>query len=151
VKLRRYQSGDYQSLLSFLKDAFDEMGNEFLRDGKDSDIRDIERVYMQNRSSFYVMDNQGEIRGCVGVRGFSDEIAELKRLYIARECRGLGLGRALCINAINDAHNFGYKFLRLDTITKSQAALALFKQLGFYEIARYNSDPFAEIFMEKTL
>jgi ribosomal protein S18 acetylase RimI-like enzyme len=151
VKLRRYQPGDYQSLLSFLKDAFAEMGNEFLLDGKDSDIRDIERVYLQNRGSFYVIDNQGEIRGCVGVRRFSDEIAELKRLYIARECRGLGLGHALCVNAINDARNFGYKFLRLDTITKSQAALALFRKLGFYEIARYNSDPFAEIFMEKAL
>ena len=151
MKLRHYRSGDYQSLLSFLKDAFDEMGNEFLLDGKDSDIRDIERVYLQNRGSFHVIDNQGEIRGCVGVRRFSDEIAELKRLYLARECRGRRWGHALCVKAINDARNFGYKFLRLDTITKSQAALALFKKLAFYEIAKYNSDPFAEIFMEKTL
>jgi putative acetyltransferase len=150
-KLRRYTPVDYQGLLSFLKSALSEMGYEFLPNGKDADIRDIDHVYLKNRGSFHVIDDQGGIRGCVGVRMLSDEIAELKRLYIARECRGLGLGRALCTSAIEDARAFGYRFLRLDTTTKSPAALALFRKLGFYEIARYNSDPFAEIFMEKTL
>jgi putative acetyltransferase len=125
------------------------MGKEFLLDGKDADIRDIDRVYVQNHGSFHVIDNQGEICGCVGIRKFSDEIAELKRLYISQKCHGFGL--VLCTNAIEDARNFGYKFLRLDTTMKSQAALALFKKLSFYEIIRYNSDPFAEVFMEKTL
>lgn len=150
-KIRRYRPVDYQGLLSFLNSALSEMGYDFLPDGKDADIRDINYVYIKNRGSFHVVDYHGEIRGCVGVKRLSDEIAELKRLYIARECRGLGCGRVLCINAIEDARNFGYKFLRLDTTMKSQAALALFRKLGFYEIARYNSDPFAEVFMEKTL
>ena len=127
------------------------MGNEFLPDGKDSDVRDIDGTYLKNGGSFYVIDHQNEIFGCVGVRKFSDKIAELKRLYISQKCRGLGLGRQLCINAINDARELGYKFLRLDTTAKSLAARALFKKLGFHEIARYNSDPFAEIFMEMVL
>ena len=151
MKVRRYRSEDYQGLLSFLNNVYNEMANKFLPDEKDSDIRDIDRVYVQNSGCFYVIDNQGEICGCIGVRKFSDEIAELKRLYISQKCRGLGLGRALCTYAIEDARNFSYKFLRLDTTTKSQAALVLFKKLSFYEIARYNSDPFAEIFMEKIL
>jgi putative acetyltransferase len=151
VKVRRYRPADYQGLLSFLNSALNEMGYEFLSDGKDADIRDIDHAHIQSRGSFHVIDNQGEIRGCIGVRRFSDEIAELKRLYIAQECRRLGFGRPLCINVIENARNFGYKFLRLDTTTKSQAALALFRKLDFYEIARYNSDPFAEIFMEKIL
>jgi putative acetyltransferase len=150
-KVRPYRPVDYQGLLSFLNSTLSEMGYDFLPDGKDADIRDIDDVYIKNGGSFHVVDDQGEIRGCVGVKRLSDEIAELKRLYIAQECRGLGLGRALCINAIEDARNFGYKFLRLDTTTKSQAALALFRKLGFCEIPRYNSDLFAEIFMEKPL
>lgn len=151
MNVRPYQADDYQKLISFLKGAFFEMGNEFLPDGKDSDIRDIDRVYLQNTGSFYVIDERGEICGCVGVRQFSDEVAELKRLYVAQKCRSRGLGQVLCLNAIRDAGGFGYKFLRLDTTTKSKAALALFKKLGFSEIGRYNSDPFAEIFMERVL
>jgi len=151
VKIRRYSPADYEGLLSFLNLAMNEMGYIFLPDEKDVDIGDVDRVYIKSRGSFHVIDDHGEICGCVGVRRISDEIAELKRLYIAQKCRGLGLGRTLCINAIEDARNFGYKFLRLDTTTKSQAAIALFKKLGFLEIARYNSDPFAEIFLEKPL
>ena len=151
MNVRPYQADDYQKLISFLKGAFSEMGNEFLPDGKDSDIRDIDRVYLQNTGSFHVIDERDEICGCVGVRKFSDEVAELKRLYVAQKCRGRGFGQALCLNAIRDACGFGYKFLRLDTTTKSKAALALFKKLGFSEISRYNSDPFAEIFMERVL
>ena len=151
MKIRRYHSADYEGVLSFLKRVFDEMGFEFLPDGKDADIRDMDRVYARGRSSFYVVDNQGEICGCVGVRGLSEEIAELKRLYLAPECREQGLGHALCVNAINDARNFGYRLIRLDTTAKSPAALALFTKLGFHEIARYNANPLAEMFMEKTL
>jgi hypothetical protein len=35
VKIRRYHSADYESVISFLKEVFDEMGFEFLPDGKD--------------------------------------------------------------------------------------------------------------------
>jgi putative acetyltransferase len=151
VIVRRYQSADQPGLLLFLASAFTEMGNEFRPDGKDSDIRDIDRVYINNNGSFYVIENHGKICGCIGVRKFSEEIAEVKRLYLAQECRGIGLGLRLCVNAIEDARGFGYKFLRLDTTAKSRTALALFAKLGFHEIARYNPDPFAEIFMEKIL
>jgi putative acetyltransferase len=151
IQLRRYRPRDYQGLLVFLNVALGEIGHGFLPDGKDTDIRDVDQVYIKNHGSFRVIDDQGEIRGCVGVRRLSDEIAELKRLYLAQECRGLGFGRALCMSAIEDARNLGYKCLRLDTTARSHAALALFRKLGFYEIARYNSDPFAEVFFEKTL
>ena len=149
--VRPYKSEDYQGLFEFLRDAFNEIGNEFLPDVKDADIRDVERVYCSERASFYVVDDEGEIRGCAGIRKFSEEIAELKRLYIARDCRGLGFGKTLCTHAIRDARGFGYKYLRLDTVRKAQAASLLFKKLGFHEIPRYNSDPFAEIFMETAL
>lgn len=151
MKIRRYNSADYEGLLSFLKRVFGEMGFEFLPDGIDADIRDIDQVYTRGRSSFYVVDNQGEICGCIGVRGWSEAIAELKRLYLAPECRRRGLGYTLCVHVINDAGSLGYKSIRLDTTAKSPAALALFRKLGFYEIARYNANPLAEMFMEKTL
>jgi len=151
VKIRRYISADYKDLLSFLKRAFDEMGYEFLPDGKDADIRDIDRVYARGRGSFYVVDDQGRICGCIGLRAWSDDTAELKRLYLAPECRGRGIGHELCVSVINDARNLGYRLIRLDTTAKSPAALALFRKLGFYEIARYNANPLAELFLEKTL
>jgi len=151
--IRRYLPADHPALLSFLEQTFLALGRRFVPDGKDADIRDIDQVYLENRGSFFVavMDARSEIHGCVGVRQLSTEFCELKRLYLAPEYRGLGIGRALCDHAIADARRLGYRFLRLDTTADSRAALALFNKLGFCEIPRYNSDPFAEIFMEKAL
>ena len=106
---------------------------------------------MLNRGAFHVVDIREQIRGSVGVRRFSDDVAELKRLYVGRECRSKGLGFALCIAAIEDAKELGYRFLRLDTTRRSVEAIGLFKKLGFGEIDRYNADSYAELFMEKRL
>jgi putative acetyltransferase len=149
--IRRYTSADHENLMRFLDGVMRELGREFLPDEKDSDIRDIDAVYPLNRGAFHVVDVQGEIRGSVGVRRFSDDVAELKRLYLSRELRSKGLGQALCLAAIDDAKQLRYRFLRLDTTKDSTAAIGLFRKLGFREIERYNSDPFAELFMEISL
>jgi len=137
--------------MSFLKVALFGMGYNFLPDQKDVDIRDIDAVYISNRGAFWVIDINDQICGSVGVRKYSDDCAELKRLYLNQEYWGTGLGYALCVAAIDAAKELDYRLLRLDTTLQSQAALGLFKKLGFREIARYNADPFAEIFMELSL
>lgn len=127
------------------------MGYAFLPNQKDADIRDIDAVYINNLGAFLVIDIHNQIRGSVGVRRYSKDTAELKRLYIDQEYRGIGLGYTLCMAAIENAMKLGYRFLRLDTTMRFQAAMGLFKKLGFKEIERYNTDPFAEIFMELIL
>jgi N-acetylglutamate synthase-like GNAT family acetyltransferase len=149
--IRRYTPNDHHNLLSFLGEAMTDMGYAFLPDQKDSDIRDIHSVYLLNRGTFYVIDNQGAIRGSAGVRRFSDDVAELKRLYVGRDCRGNGMGERLCNAAMDDARALGYRLLRLDTTRKSVEAIGLFRKLGFVEIERYNQDPFADLFFEKVL
>jgi putative acetyltransferase len=150
-RVRPYTHSDHQALMTFLGEVLSEMGHEFLPDKKDSDIRDIEDIYINNLGAFHVIEIDERICGSVGVRRFCEDIAELKRLYVAREHRGAGFGHALCETALSDAMRLGYRRIRLDTTTRSQAALSLFRKLGFQEIPKYNADPYAEIFMEKAL
>jgi putative acetyltransferase len=149
--VRRFHADDLAGLMSFLDRVFRGMGREFIPEGKDVDVRDLNRIYLANRGAFRVADVGGVVCGSVGVRQWSADIAELKRLYLADEYRGQGIGLQLCAAAIDDARELGYARLRLDTTRQSRAAVRLFDKLGFVEIDRYTDDPFGELFFEKVL
>jgi putative acetyltransferase len=91
--------------------------------------------------------------GIVGLKPLALGIAEIKRLYVVPEARGCGLGRALAERAIAEAGAKGYERVRLDTHRPSMAAaIALYRDLGFVEIAPYGPDLDGEIaFFEKRL
>jgi ribosomal protein S18 acetylase RimI-like enzyme len=82
-----------------------------------------------------------EAAGCVAVRMLAPDTAEMKRLYVRRAHRGEGLGRALARSAIEGARKAGCKRVVLDTLPKMIEAQALYRALGFRQIAPYLETP----------
>lgn len=106
--------------------------------------------YGKNRIARNVID-ENKIVGTIALRKLTTDVAELKRFFVLQKYQGKGYGQEL-INVLTErAPEGGYSFLRLDTTSKSDKAIHLFRKNGFYEISRYNDDPFAEIFMELNL
>jgi ribosomal protein S18 acetylase RimI-like enzyme len=66
----------------------------------------------------------------------------MKRLYVRPDYRGLGLGRMLVERVIAEARSIGYARMRLDTVASAmQDAIALYRRMGFQEIAPYSAIP----------
>jgi len=91
--------------------------------------------------------------GCVALHRSAPEISEMKRLYVRPRFRGLGLGKILAQRVIAEARQIGYRKLRLDTVESvMQVAVALYRSLGFEEIAPYRPNPIeGALYMELRL
>ena len=84
--------------------------------------------------------------GC-GAVSVHHRVAELKRLYVRREARSRGIGRALVEDAIDWARSFGCRQLRLDVWLERKPAIRLYQSLGFQPIEPYETYPFDMVFM----
>jgi ribosomal protein S18 acetylase RimI-like enzyme len=90
--------------------------------------------------------------GCCALRRFSDEVCEMKRLYIKSSARGAQLGRLLTERLITRARTLGYGRMVLDTLEDMIAAQRLYRSLGFRQTTPYYFNPLAGVsYMELDL
>jgi ribosomal protein S18 acetylase RimI-like enzyme len=90
--------------------------------------------------------------GSVAVRDLGGGTCEMKRLFVAPEARGRGVGGMLVEEAIRRGERAGYRRMVLDTLPEMVGALALYRRHGFVEAAPYWDCPIERtIYLEKRL
>lgn len=100
---------------------------------------------------FFVAYLHGEAIGCGAVKHRADAPAEIKRMWIAPQARGLGLGRRLLETLEACALAAGARVAHIETSGVLTHALALYRSAGWVEVPPFNDEPFADHWFEKQL
>ncbi len=89
--------------------------------------------------------------GCGALKLHGPDPAELKRMWVAPQARGLGLGRRM-LEALEDyARAAGVTVLHLETNRSLVEAIALYRRAGYQEVPAFNAEPYAHHWFEKRL
>jgi GNAT superfamily N-acetyltransferase len=99
--------------------------------GNDAEFVGLPGKYAAPSGRVLLAEQCGEVVGCVAFRKVSDEICEMKRMYVRPSARGNHLGRDLVERLIVEARVAGYQEIRLDVMEKSVSARRLYEALGF--------------------
>ena len=118
----------------------------------DRELASLPGDYAAPRGTILLAEDDSGAAGCVALRPFDGETCEMKRLYVRPTHRGTGLGKRLAEAILAEARARGYRHMRLDTVPGMESAIALYRSLGFREIAPYRTNPIpGAIFMEREL
>lgn len=150
--VRPVEPADREAVARELRAYLAHIGEEFDGEDLDHDIAHWEEEYDGASGVLLVVESPtGEIVGTAGVRSLEGGVGEIKRMWIRPACQGLGLGRRLMSRCLAEARARNFRVLRLDSERSMNAALHLYRSVGFKEITDYNGNRRAQIWMEATL
>ena len=89
--------------------------------------------------------------GCGALKFHENAPGEIKRMWVAKHARGLGLGRRLLEALEHEARQTGVKILHLETNRTLREAIELYRQAGYQEVEAFNDEPYAHYWFEKCL
>jgi DNA-binding MarR family transcriptional regulator/GNAT superfamily N-acetyltransferase len=99
-----------------------------------------------------VASAQGSPVGCGALKLHPEtRIAEVKRMWVAPDVRGLGLGRRILARLADEATVRGMEVLRLETNRTLTEARRLYETAGFVEVEAFNSEHYAHHWFERHL
>ena len=94
----------------------------------------LEDKYKGEGEALYIAFIDNKRAGCVALRNVDSKTAAMKRLYVRHAFRHGSLGTNMAKLVVEDAREFGYKTLLLDTLPSMENAKELYTTLGFKKL-----------------
>jgi putative acetyltransferase len=99
---------------------------------------DLFSLFSEPHSVYYVAQKEGIIVGGCGIfptDGLPGDCVELVKYYVLPEVRGQGIGKKLMQLCIEQARQFGYTRLYLETVPELGDAIRIYEKAGFEHIS----------------
>jgi DNA-binding MarR family transcriptional regulator/predicted GNAT family N-acyltransferase len=92
---------------------------------------------------------RGEPVACGALKFHGNDPTELKRMWVANDARGLGIGRRLLNELEHQARMRAVSVLHLETNSSLVEAISLYLSAGYVEVAKFNDEPHSDHWFEK--
>jgi len=152
LEIRSYTPADLETVIHLHNVALEAAGAHVGNGAWDSDLLNIEGVYLANSGAFLVGLLDRQIVAMGALRKVSDEKGEIKRMRVLPQFQRRGFGQLMLDVLEKEAVKRGYKTLVLDTTVLQIAAQKMYLKNGYIEARRTKQGfPFETIFYEKRL
>lgn len=135
LTLRDARDEDADGLIDLIGGVFAEYPGCVLDvDGELPELRHIATSFQRWGGRFWVIERDGRVIACVGLTpsaGSPEEGIELRKLYVDKTARRMGLGSALCDLVEGAARALNKTFVELWSDTRFEDAHALYARRGY--------------------
>ena len=129
----RLDHADAQSLIATLNQELDD---RYPEEGANHFRLDADEVG-EGRGVFLIGYREGKPLACGALRKLADGAAEIKRMFVSKEARGLGLGARILQELEAKARKLNIRRLVLETGERQVEAVGLYRKAGFARIERF--------------
>ncbi|MBV4359627.1 GNAT family N-acetyltransferase [Pinibacter aurantiacus] len=149
--------------LQLTKEYLLELGEDLSFQSVQSELEEPLLKYGPPKGLILLAFVNGEVAGCIALQAIlphyhlsaaanRNAYCEMKRMYVKPAFRKHGIGNVLVEELLKEAKQLGYTHMWLDTLSRMQAAINLYKRHGFNTIDPYYHNPLpGVIFMEAEL
>ena len=100
---------------------------------------DAELPKMLGSRGRVIVARAGDAIVAVGtMKPVSDDVAEIKRVYVRPNARGQGIARAIMARLLDDARTERFAVVRLETMDFMHQAIALYRSIGAAETVQFD-------------
>ena len=135
ISIRTIQAADNKSLATIVRNTLTEFGaNHPDTVYYDPTTDSLYELFQEKGSIYYVAERKGVIMGGAGLYpspGLPEDTAELVKMYLVPEARGLGLGKLLIEKVLNFAREKAYKKIYIETMPELTQAMKVYEKFGF--------------------
>jgi putative acetyltransferase len=133
VAIRGARDDDGPALIALIGAVFHEYPHCILDvDGEAPELRAIATTFDSAGGHFWVAERSGHVAGCVGFTpAHTAGGIELRKLYVAKDARRVGLGNRLCELIESEAHRRTAAFIELWSDTRFLDAHRLYEKRGY--------------------
>lgn len=99
--------------------------------GFSQELASLPGAYAPPAGELFLAKRGDHVLGCIAMKPLVPQTAEIGRLFVRPQARGIGVGKALVTAVLKAAAAFGYREIRLDMLPGMEGPAALYKSFGF--------------------